>query len=229
MDSYEGRLQTFEKWPAEYKNGFTKRLAIMGQYSIDESKRLTCCIYCNEISSGWNLQDNPLLKHFESKNSKCMIYKLCYASQRKLFSRMLKENDNTILSEKFIQLNISQEKPITVCIICGSSDVNHKCKEAIQKINSQMDIEKSQFYIKYLSGHYNEAFDLYLDNSHTLSQEKKDILAYFMDKNPKYAPFDSLETFLQASSGSFLEEVEVKLRKIENEAIAAIYEDSIAS
>ncbi|ELA41377.1 uncharacterized protein VICG_01618 [Vittaforma corneae ATCC 50505] len=168
MHTYQDRLRSFEKWPADYET-FTKRLAIMGQYSTDSTTRSSCCVFCNTRFEQWELSMTPLLEHLSCNQNACPIFRLKYLSGRKALSQIkpsakmsqISPEIAEYLNRKFIQLNVT-DQDLFLCMRCGSGNLRHECDGKVQSISKGMDLKLAQFFIRYLNGDYIEQADLYI-------------------------------------------------------------------
>lgn len=241
MFSYEERLGTFKHWPEKYRRDFAKRLAVMGQYSIDDKGLATACLYCSKRFEGWSLQDNPLLEHL-SRSSGCTLFKLMYVSARREMS--LKSGEyapckskaaaNQAIShldeyfeKRFVQLNIKKDHNLFLCVRCGSSDLRHMCEGPVQKVSKNIDFDSAQFYIRYLNGSQLPQIHFYVDATVLIPNDKKEIFKYLMATCPDHKPLDTLQSFLERGSEVLFKELEKKMRKIEEDAVSAIFDDSV--
>lgn len=241
MFSYEERLATFKHWPEEYRQVFVKRLAVMGQYSIDEKSLATSCFYCEKRLQNWSLQDNPLLEHL-GRSSGCTLFKLMYVSARREMS--LKSGEyascrsrtaasqaishlSEYLERRFVQLDIKKGSTQLFCMRCGSSSLRHVCEGPIQRITKSVDFENAQFYIRYLNGNMLPQIDFYVGNTVLIPSDKREVLKYLMEACPDFKPLDSLQSFLERASEVVFKDLEKRMKKIEEDAIAAIFDDSV--
>lgn len=229
MYSYEERLRTFVNWPEEYKTEFVMKLAVIGQYSCDETNLSTCCVYCSRVFTNWATNEIPIIKHLSDKNG-CLIFRLAYPAARRKFSLIDDPNEifkDRLFENKIIRLKITNSKSIIICGVCGSKNIHHSCNSRFQRITENMDIENAQFYIKYLTGQFLKPLNLYLSSKILLSKEKKELLEYLIKINPSYSPFDTLESFLERGSSILFKELEAKMIKMEESALDSIFDDSI--
>lgn len=241
MFSYEERLATFRDWPEEYRQGFVKRLAVMGQYSIDEKSLATSCFYCGKRLQEWSLQDNPLLEHL-GRSSGCTLFKLMYVSARREMSLPSREyiscksraaacqavsHLGEYFEKRFVQLNIKKGHDQFFCMRCGSSSLKHVCEGPIQRITKSIDFDGAQFYIRYLNGNMLPRIDFYMGTTVLIPNDKKEILRYLMEACPDFKPLDPLQSFLERASETLFKELEKKMRRIEEDAISAIFDDSV--
>lgn len=153
MFTYIDRVEGFSKWPNQFKDTFVKKLAILGQYSVDHTNTSSCCIYCKQKHKGWKVTDVPLLEHFKS-NPKCTIFKLQTYKNRKEHAT-IGENDekkiegssdnlegsmkkakkiieknlenNDLLEDKFIKIIVSKNCSFYACAVCGNMSKSHEC------------------------------------------------------------------------------------------------------
>lgn len=241
MFSYEERLATFKHWPEEYRRNFVKRLAVMGQYSIDGTNLATACFYCGKRLQDWSLQDNPLLEHLSRSNG-CTLFKLMYVSARREMSLKSEEyashktkaaanqaisHLNGYFEKRFIQLNIKKGCNLFFCMRCGSGDLRHMCEGPIQRITQNIHFDNAQFYIRYLNGSLLPQIHFYVDARVLIPNSKKEIFRYLMAACPDHKPLDTLQSFLERGSEALFKELERKMKKIEEDAVAAIFDDSV--
>lgn len=229
FSTYQKRLETFKEWPNKFKN-FVKKLAIMGQYSIDPKTFSTRCIYCKKEISQWNINDIPLQKHMENNDNKCSIFKLKYLRDRKKHCTVSKEllpEDNEYLNRKFIKTDFS-EPGVFLCMRCGSDQINHQCDGKIDGIFDSTNLETAQFYIKYLNGCFIDQIELYNKVDFELNENQKEILRHLLNSNKSnICAFKTLESFIEENSEKIYQELEKKMKSIENTAIENIYNESM--
>ncbi|KAM0681050.1 hypothetical protein GINT2_000833 [Glugoides intestinalis] len=230
MFSYKERLMTFADWPAEFKT-ITKRLAIMGQYSVDPTIFSTCCLYCKKNYSNWDIKHTPLLEHYK-KNKGCALFKLAYYKARKELSTAL-SRDNCILAEeyltrKFIQLNIA-EKDMFFCMRCGSNDLKHMCDGTVQRFTENIEMKTSQFYIRYLNGDYIEQADMCIEkNSFYFKNDQKVLARYLLETvRVDSGVTETFGVYLDRCADKLFQELEKKMKIVEKDAIENIYNESM--
>lgn len=238
MFSFQERMNSFKNWPSEYRT-FTKKLAIMGQYSMNDYELKTCCFYCGNENCKWNKSEIPLLAHLKM-NSECPIYKIANKTGRREISlltksseegekcRKLSDENEKLIESNFVQLNITKSD-IFLCVKCGaSSNIKHTCKGGrIQKIAENIDFESAQFYIKYLNGEFLTEISKLIKRTVTLEKEQKVIISSFLNEFTSNLPFQTLESFLSDCSDLVYSEIEKRMKKIEKDAFDSMYNDSI--
>lgn len=155
MYSYEERLASFHLWPATLKHTLTKKLAVLGQYSTDDSSELTtACIYCNKKMDGWKEDDIPFIEHLKH-NDNCMLFSLDWALPRRLLAHqtatrggihfdalraidwagkkrhgsmgILTPEEHAMAKRAFIRLDVRKNTPLWFCSRCGSGATDHNC------------------------------------------------------------------------------------------------------
>lgn len=237
MFSYLKRLESFESW-RESDPVLIKKLALIGQYSIDAKQKKTVCYYCDTLHSKWAEDDVPLQVHY-SENEQCPLFRIALINGRKELSvrrkdgrsckSMAKELDpnvTCVLERKFVQFNIDNRN-LFFCAVCGNTDLSHSCEIKVQKFKEYVDIESSQFYIQYLHGFYLERIDEYLKNRVDIKEEAKSTVRYCLDVVLKCNDMIKFESFLEMCSERLFLEVEKKIKQIEKDEIDSMYAESI--
>lgn len=239
MEYYENRLKTFDSWPFDEKE-LVQKLAVMGQYSTDSATLSTCCCYCSYNLEEWSKEDHPLTEHFK-RNPNCPIFGLYRAPTRKWFSSVgelklqNKDEVDSYSERKFIQLKISPEFSFYLCMLCGSSDFNHKCSHPSgpgilrkKKIFSK-ELERDFFFIKYFKGEFNHQLSQILERKEKLNDciEKLSVISHILSFNPKHSEFDTLRSFLESGARVIYKSIESKLMEIETKAVDSICDDSV--
>lgn len=235
MFSYSERLKSFDCWPKEYEY-FAKRLAVMGQYSIETSELKTRCLYCGVESSSWDLGKNAFMSHF-TPSSRCTIYKLSTKASRREMCRdrtvptkaaiKLDELTEKFVEKGFIRLNIFGSFNF-LCVKCGSTDLSHQCPNLrVQKVFESMDLSSAQFYIKYFNGEFLSEIDTMRETKFSITNEQKSLLTGLFKECVKKSAFQSLEDYLKECSETIYTEIEKRMKKIEKDAFDSMYTDSM--
>jgi len=233
MLSYEERLETFAGWPEEYLGAFVKHLAIIGQYSVDETALTTVCVYCQKRLEDWKIDDDPLLEHHKH-NGECPIYRLYTVAGRK---QVLEMNSNiknkrelgSLASRSFTQMNIKKDRPFIFCIGCGSTNKNHKCKTPVPKNQSRQWTHNHRFYVKLLRGKIQEEIGLYLEGKLEIPEKHEESIKSLLELVPDRCSYDSIEDVLKRGIEEALKELEGQLISMEKNVINELESDSTAT
>lgn len=225
MLSYKERLETFKNWPTSHVE-LSKRLAILGQYSTSEEALSTCCAFCKTTFDGWDPTDTPLMRHLAENPKKCVIFKLQYLSGRRTLAFNHPEADK-YSDRRFIHLNITGKSEF-FCMRCGGTSLAHECDGKIQRITENMDMKTAQFYIRYLNGEYVDQADACVIEVLQMKDEQKKLLTQLLSmEKTHFCGLESLESFLNRSADRIFQELEKKMKSMENNAVETMYNESI--
>lgn len=136
------------------------------------------------------------------------------------------------IERKFLKLKISKEITYYACMICGSPNLEHICKEKLTRITvSNINTKNNalQFYLKYLNGSFIDQIDQILDSNRNKilnTNLTADWVSYLL-KKLEFTTFESFDSFLSRGSEYLYAEIEEELKIKEGEAIAKISEDPI--
>jgi hypothetical protein len=235
MLSFYERVKTFKNWPAEFKD-FSKKLAVMGQFSVNSQTLTSACVFCKKEHKNWNILQTPLFTHLD-ENEDCPLYKLTRKPFRKLLIKNETEN-KAYLDGNYVQFDIF-EKNLFFCLKCGSDDLKHTCGGRVQKITRNMDISTADFYVKYLSGEYLKEICAYLkgvlggdkDNliggSNKTNALKMNVLSGLVKEFGKGTPFQKLGDYLKDCSELIYDSIEKRIKSIEKDAFESLNNESV--
>lgn len=229
MHSYEKRLQSFKDWPKEH-NHFFKRLAVAGQYSLDAATWTTKCFYCNKEHSGWNPTESPYIEHMRQCGSnKCPIFKLRYSACRKELAKGVSlhpDKEDLLLNKKFIFQTISKYE-VFFCMVCGSSDTSHYCEKPVHMVTLNTNTATAQFYVRYFNGDFVNELDMYLGNQVDLDEKQLEMAKSLMEQVKVQNVFMTVDEFLEECTNKIYQDLDKKMKSIENDAINGIYNESM--
>lgn len=200
MNSYEERLATFSAWPDEFKPVFVKKLALMGQYSLQHEMLSTKCIFCDKKLEDWHLNDEPFAEHYLHNNG-CLLFRLGRAESRKkmmeiqVCSTQHEEVPHAALSRGvFGQINLRKGIPFYFCLKCGASKLSHRCTRRFLR-HVRTHNSSDGFYIRLFKGEFLSAIDSYMENDVFVPEPARDILQYIFEHTDPNA-FETLDSFI---------------------------------
>lgn len=250
MFSYVQRLESFNDWPEKHRNKLAKKLAIAGQFALENEVLSTQCVFCGKRLQDWSITDNPLVEHSQHNNS-CPLFELNTKDGRMKLNRfaglkmeravknyldkLVDKGNNGMInvnlrktikekkynsSNKMIAVNIKRNISIIFCAACGSIDKEHKCGTEVLK--GIQTGENKQFWQRFFEGEYLDLIDKYTDKDVLISKESCDVISYLI-KNTKNLYFnETVETVLKRSIDDFIDKFNSELKNIESEILEDI-------
>lgn len=202
MFSYEQRLKTFinKKWPTKDYKSNPQLMAICGYICKSTPSNLAAmCVYCKKHLEGWEKSDVPILEHYSHKKD-CILF-----SPHKL-----------ALNNKpsFIRYDLKDGMPFEFCYKCGSIDTLHNCT-VTKKYKLSLKKSSEFFFIRLISGEYNDIIDLYLSKTLYLSLDIKDIFRTILENH--YVSYFPFKTVKELISEFINNEIQAMNDKITNE------------
>lgn len=150
MLSYEKRLATFAQWPAEFRKQQTKKLALIGQYAVEDGQETlaTVCVYCKKKMDGWRMDDEPIEEHMKHNNN-CLLFNLewnlarrvlftmygadcCLTDESRMACNWQKRTAQGVLPSNqpveeveqarnfFVRMDLRASSPFAFCLVCGA-------------------------------------------------------------------------------------------------------------
>lgn len=228
MRSYEERLETFSKWPENYRQHMTKRLAMIGQFALSGKDTLcTECVFCKKRLEDWKISDDPLFEH-SIRNTNCPLFSLGKTAAKKKFEELSQSErvdsepicSDSALKTTMIAYNIKKNLPIRFCIICGSTSNSHSCKKRVKfcKVKG----EDTQYWQRFFDGEFIETIEVYLSNNLMIPDDKK---SFYLDiiefvKEPK--PTDTIEDVLERGIETILDLFDNEMKDLEDSLLSKI-------